>query len=248
MRLGLAAIGTIIFFSASSANGSEFCGSRAKPPAETNPVPETTNDPVPVSVEYGARIYLDQCSLCHGPKGMGEGAVPVRVDDYPSTSLLEPKHGQSRADIRKVVYLGGGVSGVDPRMPPWSDELTCIGLESVVDFVELLRTDTARALELVRQASHSYKPTYKKGREIFLTRCVLCHGYSGQGDGKLSNFIKDPPPFNLTKSQIDDAYLRRIIAEGGAAVGRSPRMPAWGDEVVGGELESLILYVKSLRD
>ncbi|MDH5436332.1 MAG: cytochrome c, partial [Gammaproteobacteria bacterium] len=78
-------------------------------------------------------------------------------------------------------------------------------------------------------------------------RCSLCHGPDGEGNGKMARIIKDPPPFNLTKSGVPYSYLKEIVTKGGEAMGRSGRMPPWGKELSRVELDSILLYVMSLR-
>jgi mono/diheme cytochrome c family protein len=64
--------------------------------------------------------------------------------------------------------------------------------------------------------------------EIYRTRCVLCHGESGKGDGPGAMAL-DPRPRDFGdaawQSTVTDEYVERIIARGGVAVGKSPSMP-----------------------
>ena len=63
----------------------------------------------------------------------------------------------------------------------------------------------------------------------FDTVCTVCHGTVGKGDGPGSAGL-DPQPRNLTEKawqdSVEDQYIYDIIIRGGAAVGRSPVMPA----------------------
>ncbi len=97
------------------------------------------------------------------------------------------------------------------------------------------------------QAKVNVEPTLEYGAEMFQSYCALCHGPNGEGDGKMAKIIKNPPPFNLTKSVMPDPYLEVIISKGGEAMGRSPRMPIWGEQFSKPEIQSLILYIKNLR-
>jgi mono/diheme cytochrome c family protein len=89
--------------------------------------------------------------------------------------------------------------------------------------------------------------TLRGGKSVFADHCVQCHGPNGAGDGKLAAVIRDPAPFNLTLSHASDDYLRQIVRKGGAAMGRSARMPVWGKELDDLEIESVVQYVKTLR-
>lgn len=65
--------------------------------------------------------------------------------------------------------------------------------------------------------------------QIFATRCTPCHGPSGHGDGPASAGLT-PKPRNFGdaawQQAVSDDHLQKIIQYGGAAVGRSPAMPA----------------------
>lgn len=68
----------------------------------------------------------------------------------------------------------------------------------------------------------------KLAEEIFVSRCVTCHGPQGKGDGPGSLGLV-PPPRNLSdaawQATVTDEYLEKIIAYGGIAVGKSAGMP-----------------------
>lgn len=63
---------------------------------------------------------------------------------------------------------------------------------------------------------------------IFSTRCAVCHGPEGRGDGPGSAGLA-PPPRNFGdpewQREVSDEHIEKIIVYGGAAVGRSPTMP-----------------------
>ena len=68
-----------------------------------------------------------------------------------------------------------------------------------------------------------------EAREMFKTLCSTCHGTSGKGDGIAATNL-NPKPRNYTDKQwqasVTDDQIRQIIVNGGAAVGKSPVMPA----------------------
>lgn len=69
----------------------------------------------------------------------------------------------------------------------------------------------------------------KEAGEIFTTRCALCHGASGKGDGTAAAAL-DPKPQNYGdptwQASVTDAEIEKIIVGGGTAVGKSVMMPA----------------------
>lgn len=68
-----------------------------------------------------------------------------------------------------------------------------------------------------------------EAEKIFSERCVTCHGANGAGDGPASAGLV-PKPRNFQDSawqeSVSDEYIEQIVQYGGAAVGKSPAMPA----------------------
>jgi len=204
-------------------------------------------DPNSPSLEAGAKVFIERCSLCHGKDGMGEGVLPLLVKGYPSTNLVS-KLSLTEADIRTAVVLGAERGDLSLFSPPFGDELSWSDLESVVMFTIYLREHYKHANNLALKYVNRLQPSIKRGRTIYKTQCKLCHGKFGEGDGRMARVIKNPPPANLTKSKANDDYLYKIISEGGGALNRSARMPPWGDQLSDVELKSIILYIKSIRN
>ena len=86
-----------------------------------------------------------------------------------------------------------------------------------------------------------------EGKILFEKYCVLCHGVEGKGDGKLALHINNPAPANLTTTLLNDDELAQIIRDGGEAVGRSPSMPVWKDELNQKQTNEIINYIKQLK-
>lgn len=66
-------------------------------------------------------------------------------------------------------------------------------------------------------------------QELWQARCATCHGLDGRGDGPSGRAL-DPRPRDFHdaawQASRDDAWLRRVIVEGGAAHGLSSDMAA----------------------
>lgn len=204
-------------------------------------------DTVNPSAELGAITYQQRCTLCHGTQGRGEGILPIAMKKYPNTNLMEPQHGNTSGSIRKAILYGGINGSMSNEMPPFADELTYQQIESLVMFIQLMHKDHKQAMVLMKTVDTKQTPTVKLGQNIFKTRCTICHGAEGKGDGKLSRIIKDPAPFNLTKSTIPTSAAHDIVMQGGLAVNRSARMPPWKDELTPVEIDSVVLYIMTLR-
>ncbi len=86
-----------------------------------------------------------------------------------------------------------------------------------------------------------------QGQHLFGQYCATCHGDGGRGDGQNASNLNPPvPDLTASKNMADAAYVRRVIAEGSAAVGRSPLSPPWGRSLSAQEIEYLVLYCRSL--
>lgn len=200
-------------------------------------------------LDCGVKVYQERCALCHGSVGLGEGLLALALKNYPDTSLLKKKTAisSSKKDIKNAILNGGSNGMLSVEMPPWADELTVSEVDSVVELVYKLRTDSDKTIALLQSRKQAIEPSKRLGRMLYSGRCVLCHGKFADGKGKMAKIIKNPPPFNLTLSRADDAYLKNIISKGGEKMGRSPRMPPWGSDLNVNEIDSLILYLKSIR-
>ena len=80
--------------------------------------------------------------------------------------------------------------------------------------------------------------------QVWNTRCALCHGAAGKGDGPAAGPL-NPKPRDMTdkkwQASVDDAHIELVIVKGGTAVKLSPMMAANPD------LESKPDVVKALR-
>jgi len=208
---------------------------------------ENLEDPTP-TLEQGAKVFTDRCVLCHGSQGMGEGVIPLKLKDYPDTNLTKTRKAKGREEVYETIVYGGTRKGISEYMPPFGKELSWTELESVAKFILLMRSDTNKALAMLDKGMDNQQASTRVGEQVYSTRCVLCHGKYGEGDGRMSKILKHPPPADLTVSKMPAIYLDKIISLGGEAVGRSKHMPPWGDQLSKAEIESVILYIISIRD
>ncbi len=88
------------------------------------------------------------------------------------------------------------------------------------------------------------------GDDLFKTRCAPCHGEMGKGDGPGAAAL-NPKPRNYTdvawQSKVTDEDIKKTILYGGAAVGKSPAMPANPDLEDKPELDALVKTVRSFK-
>lgn len=85
----------------------------------------------------------------------------------------------------------------------------------------------------------------ERGRAVFAAHCVTCHGDAGKGDGRVAR-LYSPRPSDLTASSKSDLYKTTIIRKGGAYLGRSMVMPAWGNELSEAQIQDVVAFLRTL--
>ncbi|HEV8715282.1 MAG TPA: cytochrome c [Candidatus Binatia bacterium] len=74
---------------------------------------------------------------------------------------------------------------------------------------------------------------------------AACHGVSGKGDGPTGQMLQPKPAdFSTALKDKDEAYLTKVIREGGTSVGKSPMMPPYQGVFNDEQIQGLIQYVK----
>ncbi|HEY4103123.1 MAG TPA: c-type cytochrome [Polyangiaceae bacterium] len=81
--------------------------------------------------------------------------------------------------------------------------------------------------ETVRPPAPVVPTPAAEARHLFDTRCAVCHGTVGKGDGP-GGAVLNPKPRafgdKTWQKSVDDAHLAKTIVEGGLAVGLSAGM------------------------
>lgn len=166
-------------------------------------------------LELGARLYAENCAVCHGENG--EGRVGATLSkDWPSI----------RPDLRIRTTIENGIEGA--AMPAWSQgrggPLSTDEIEALVAYILSWETGGPRILPPTPTAVP--RPDYtplpgvegdpNRGAMLFDQNCSVCHGINGEGriGARLG---KDWPSIS------PELTVRRTIAEGieGSV------MPAW---------------------
>lgn len=105
-------------------------------------------------------------------------------------------------------------------------------------------------LDAVRAEEREGNLTYaeSQGRTLFLHYCATCHGDQARGDGQNASNLNPPPPdlTSISRESQDAGHIRRVIAEGSAAIGRSPQSPPWGRNLSSQQIDYLVAYCQKL--
>jgi mono/diheme cytochrome c family protein len=88
-----------------------------------------------------------------------------------------------------------------------------------------------------------------EGRKLYLAYCTGCHGVSGKGDGPAGKTLTVKPADHTNTQKMGhytDDHLFTVISKGGASVGRSAQMPAWGAVLKEAQIQEVIGYIRTL--
>ena len=176
----------------------------------------------PNALKVGSRLFLQNCSVCHGSNA--KGAV-----GYPNLTDNDWLYGGEAANILTTLH-NGRVGG----MAAWRDQIGEDGVRAVSEYVLSISGN---------QEGYDLDQTMvAQGKVIFNepTNCVLCHGSDAKG------MISTGAP-NLT----DDIWLyggdRETVRET-LRYGRAGVMPEWQTKLGNERIMLLAAYVYSLSD
>lgn len=89
----------------------------------------------------------------------------------------------------------------------------------------------------------------QEARKLFNTKCVVCHGDHGAGDGPGAAALNPKPrAFGdpMWQANVTDDQIKKTIVGGGAAVGKSAAMSA--NPELADKADELTALVKIVRD
>ena len=112
-------------------------GKKTKPEDRTK-IEQITKGPVPgsdESVARGKKVYKEQCAVCHGPAGLGDGIIIKKGLGFYPVNLTTPAVAQ-RTDgyIYAYIRYGGKV-----MMPSYSENISERDAWHVVNYVRKLQ-------------------------------------------------------------------------------------------------------------
>ncbi|MBL0087921.1 MAG: cytochrome c [Ideonella sp.] len=85
-----------------------------------------------------------------------------------------------------------------------------------------------------------------RGGLVYANYCVTCHGMNADGNGRAAR-LYEPRPANLRATDKNDGYMTLIVRAGGERLGRSPKMPPWGEELTDEQIRDVVAFVRSVN-
>lgn len=120
------------------------------------PIPELAKDSA--ALKMGQRMFLNNCSQCHGADAHGGFGFPNLTDN-------DWLYGGSPEQIEQTI-----THGRQGAMPTWQAALGDQGVQQAAAYVMTLSGRKADAAQA------------EAGQKIFATYCVACHGPDGKGN------------------------------------------------------------------
>jgi cytochrome c oxidase cbb3-type subunit 3 len=176
----------------------------------------------------GHQLFGDNCAACHGRDGKGGSNYPDLTDD-------DWIWGGGPEKIQQTLTVGVNARHPETRV----GMMPAFGKDEMLDRQQVL--DVAAYVRSLSDPSSSTAENIgqiDKGREVFQTSCVACHGKDAKGNPELG------AP-NLTDNRwVYGGSLQGIIDT--IHGGRQGHMPTWDERLSPAEIKVLALYVNAL--
>lgn len=87
------------------------------------------------------------------------------------------------------------------------------------------------------------------GYAIYARHCQICHGPRGDGEATDDVSRISPGPTSFTTPEFSNKtrdHIRRVVSEGGKALGMNPMMPKWKTILTDREIDLVSLFVSTV--
>lgn len=185
-----------------------------------------------ISLEIGKRIYVKECSGCHGLDGRADTDVAKVLHPHPR-KFADPLEMARVDDGRMYSAIKLGRPGT--AMASWGELL------SPTEIIDLMRY--VRSLEQPLPAGMTRtKLNVLAGEQIYRQNCVACHGEKGHADTELGRSLHAR---DLTKTALSDQEMTQVISHGRQGTAMAP----WEDILNSEDIRQVVLFTRrTLQD
>ncbi|MCU7795648.1 MAG: c-type cytochrome [Candidatus Thiodiazotropha sp. (ex Myrtea spinifera)] len=185
----------------------------------------------------GYLLYNQTCYLCHGDSGKGDGPLANKIDTD-VTDLTDGSMMKDASDQRLFRLIQGTIKhGSGDTMPQWGLALAGPQIDSIVSYVRFLQ-----------RSKHALPGDPTVGAQVYIDRCVACHGRLGKGDGILTTVMKMNAADHTNSMEMNkhpNSHLIEIVTNG--TPGKS-LMPGWKEKLSKEEIEGVVSYIRLLSN
>jgi cbb3-type cytochrome c oxidase subunit III len=179
----------------------------------------------------GNHLYRSYCLVCHGVDGKSVGPLARKLGFEPADLSSQTYQAKTVAELATII--AGYQRPGDSNMPSWAMALSQTELLHIAAYVsEINRTDLR------------HRGDTRRGRIIFKSACVACHGKDGTGRGVLAHLIQIAMiDFTMSENMkgMSDEDLVKLIREG-----KGDYMPSWKGALSDDEITDVASYVRML--
>ena len=118
----------------------------------------------PNALKVGSRLFLQNCSVCHGSNAKG-------ATGYPNLTDNDWLYGGEASNILTTLH-NGRIGG----MPAWRDQIGEDGVRAASEYVLSLSPNNGS-----KSNGELDQTLVNQGEAIFKQQCALCHSESGKG-------------------------------------------------------------------
>lgn len=205
-------------------------------------------------MQEGLEVYRENCAICHGPNGDGQGSLAPQFTPRPrdfthgNFKFRSTGPGQPPAVTDLLRTITQGIEGSYGRSMPAFENLS---FDQKIALLDVIRgfagfTDFGIPLNVPPRPETA---TAQAGRALFVEYgCVECHGDSGDGMGILADGLTDESGLPIRPSNLqvglfkggnrpEDIWMRLQTGLDGTP------MPSFGRNLSVQESWSLVEYV-----
>ena len=189
------------------------------PPAFTFP-----SDPITFQSGSGSQIATMYCMICHSAEYI----------------YMQPPH--SREQWEEIVHKMKSAFGCPIPEADIPTLLTYLVNQNTIQPRTKAQMVKENTNALRAQSANSSSGNPSRGKKVFVTYCVNCHGRSGRGDGPIGKSLV-PPAANLTRlAKKSDKEILGTIRKGRPGTA----MPSWKNDLSSQETLDVLAYIRTL--
>jgi cytochrome c oxidase cbb3-type subunit III len=184
------------------------------------------------AIAAGEKVYNQQCVVCHGKTGKGEGTkVGTAINNQNFLSAV--------SDMDLYNYVKYGRKGT--AMPAYGLRLSEKDLTNLVAFIKKWQTN-----EINYGAPKDISGNLKNGAKLYKLYCLSCHGEAGAGKSKMGTALSNPQYLKYTTNQqiwIGAAYGREDTRMSPSLKGLEGVRQLKKDDIT-----NIVTYIRSLQE
>lgn len=215
----------------------------------------------PDTLEHGKALYIQECAVCHGEKGDGNGPLADAVDPRPRDltsgkfKFRSTNSSSLPTDFDMFQTITRGLAGTS--MPDFSslsyDDRSAL-TQFIKTFSDKFATQQPEAPIRISEPPPRTPALMEIGQKLYReAECNKCHGDTGHGDGPSADTLKDDwdrplRPFDLTAGRAKGGTTVRDYYRVFMTGLKGTPMPDYGEVFEPEQAWALAYYALSLGD